>query len=140
MGNLDKRDFQAWDKLNEEERKSFSALILMRWMAGTADARQIVFLNELLNPVLFSLGKHPELQMKLLASASSGISQRYKWMGVKSGAKKVKGLKVIQEYFGYNTREATEAATLLKKDVIIEMANELGYQDDEIKKLKKELK
>lgn len=141
LGRLDKGDYHVWEKLSDEERKGFSSLVTMRWMSGTSDARQVVFLNELVNPMIFNLSDHPELQMKLLAIASSKQNKRYKWLSMKTTRKvKPKILNVIKEYLEYSSKDAEEASVLISNEDIISMAEELGYQPDEIKNIKKELK
>jgi hypothetical protein len=75
MRRIDKGDHQLWSKLTEEERKGLSPLLVMKWMSGTSDLRQIVFLNTLANVVVFPLAKHPELLLKLLTVCSSKVAE-----------------------------------------------------------------
>jgi hypothetical protein len=140
LGKIDKGDKAIWPTLTEEQRKSFAPLIAMRWMSGTSDARQIVFLNELVNPMVFTIGSHKELMMQLLAVASSKQPKRYQWMAVKNATKKHKGYDVVSEYYGYGDRDTKEALKVLTTEDILEMAEELGYQKEELAKLRKDLK
>lgn len=140
LGNIDKGNLAIWPTLTEEQRKSFAPLVVMRWMSGTSDDRQIIFLNEFVNKMVFTIGNHKELMMQLLAVSSSKQPRRYQWLAAKSGGKKHKGMDVVCEYYGYGIRDAKEALKVLTNDDIIEMAEELGYQKDQIAKLKKELK
>jgi len=140
LGKLNKGDLTIWDSLSEEERKGFSPLIISRWMSGTNDPLQIILLNEFVNKHIFKLDKdHPELMCKLIACCGTG-SKRVVWIG---DSKKKKSssmaLDVVKEYYDYTTHEALSELPLLSNDDIIELAEELGYQVDEIKKLKKEL-
>lgn len=139
LGSIDKGDYSLWSKLSEDERKGFSALVVMRWMSGTSDERQIIALNTFANKATFSLSKHPELQLKLLAACSSKRPRRYYWLGIKAGKKKNENLRVIQEYFGVSAREA-RMYNALSSDELLRMAEELGWQKDEMSKLQKELK
>ncbi len=133
------REFYA--KLNEEQQKAFMPLIVMRWLSGTRDARQIVFLNELVNPFVFSLYHHKELLAQLMATCTSGSSRRYIWNKAKTKASSTPlALGVIREIFGYNSTHAADALSLLSASDILEYAEQLGRQKDEIAKLKKELK
>jgi hypothetical protein len=125
--------------MSDDERKGFAPLVVMRWMSGTSDERQIILLNEFVNPYVFSLGKHPHLLMQLLQTASSKTSKRYVWLGIKSKKKLVEAYRVIQEYFELSTREA-KTYSLPPVEELIKMAEELGWQKDEIAKLQKELK
>jgi hypothetical protein len=45
-----------------------------------------------------------------------------------------------KDYYGYSEREAESNLTLLSHDDVIELAEELGFQKEEMKKLKAELK
>lgn len=140
LGKLNKGDLTVWESLSEEERKGFSPLIISRWMSGTSDPLQIILLNEFVNKHIFKLDKdHPELMCKLLACCGTG-SKRNVWI---ADSKKHKSssmaLEIIKEYYDYTTHEALSELPLLSNDDIIELAESLGYQTDEIKKLKKEL-
>lgn len=142
LGKLSTGDTQLYDTLTEEEQKGMAPLVLMRWMSGTSDLRQIIMLNELCNPFIFSIGgTHKELMVKLLAVASSKQQHRYQWKGIKKkvSSESTLGLNVLKQFYGYSTREAKEVYHLLSKDDIISLSEQLGYQKDETKKLTKEL-
>lgn len=141
LGQIDKKDTLFYSKLTDEQRKAYSPLVSMRWMSGTSDERQINYLNELVNRYVFHIGDHKELLFKLQCAASSGTSRRYNWMAAKTGGtKKNKGLDIVMAYYDYGVREAKSVMPLLSNDDIILMAEELGYQKEELAKLKKELK
>lgn len=141
MNNIDRGNYWAFDELSEEEIKEFTPHIVMRWMCGTDDQRQIMFMNSFVNTFAFSIGKHKELMSKLLTVSSSKQPRRYKWMKTKTtGKKKLPGLDVVKEYCECSSKEAEDSLPCLNKDQIVEMAEALGYQQDELKKLKKGLK
>jgi hypothetical protein len=98
LGQIDKKDSSFYSKLSDEQKKGYAPLIAMRWMSGTPDTRQIIFLNELVNQFVFNIGDHKELLYKLQCASSSGVSRRYAWLPAKNGAKKQKGLDVVMEY------------------------------------------
>jgi len=133
------RNGDIYEKLTEDERKSFAPLVVMRWMTGTSDERQIMLLNEFVNPNVFTLSNHPHLLMQLLQVASSKKSKRYAWLGVKSQKKNVECLEVIKQYFGLSEREA-KTYSFPPQDELMQMAEELGWDKDKIAKLKKEFK
>ena len=127
--------------LSDEERKGFAPLVVERWMTGTSDEQQIVMINELVNPYVFSLGKHPHLLMQLLQVASSKKDgRRYYWLGVKGGKKKNEAAKVVAEYLDMSMREVRLLNPFPDNAEILRMADELGWQKEEFKKLEKELK
>jgi hypothetical protein len=141
LGQIDKKDTMFYSKLTDEQRKAYSPLVSMRWMSGTRDARQIIFLNELVNRFVFNMGDHKELLYKLQCAASSGTPRRYNWMSAKTaGNKKNKGLEIVMQYYDYGVREAKSVMPLLGNEDILLMAEELGFQKEELAKLKKELK
>jgi len=135
--NAGERDF--YDKLTAEEKKQFSALIFMRWLSGTNDACQIVLLNNLVNEHVFNLGKHPSLLSKLLVVATTRKQKRYQWLKANSKAAKTEErFKILNRYYGLSSKEAKQQLELLKAEDYLELAAELGYQKDEIEKLRKE--
>lgn len=142
LNKLSVKDQKFFHGLSDEEKKDFLPLILMRWMSGTKDPRQIIFLNELANPYVFALHKYKDILADLLTISSSGSSQRYTWLKVKSkkGTKTPTACKVIAEYYGYNQKHAQDALNLLTVEQILAYAEQLGYQSDEIAKIKKEMK
>lgn len=136
--NSSKEDI--WNSLTEEEQRGFAPLVVQRWMSGTGDKRQIMLLNEFANPCIFTLGRHPQLLMRLLHACSSKTPKRYGWLATKSKKKNVESIKVLCEYFGMSEREAAMCRPFPSNNELVEMASELGWQADDIKKLKKEAK
>ena len=129
-----------WEKFSDEERKAISPLIVMRWLSGTGNARQIVYINTLVNHLIFACSKHPDLLFKLMASCTDKRPARYQWIGQKkAGPSKKLSIKVLQQYYNYSQREAQSVINLLNKDDIIKMSESLGWEKDEIAKLRKEL-
>lgn len=142
LERLSVKDVKYFENLGEEELKSIQPLVLMRWLSGTQEARQVYFLNELVNPMVFSLGKHKQLLLKLLTICTSGKTRRYTWSKARGRATSntPKALAVIKEYYGYNTLHAIDALKLLSNQQILEIAEFLGTQPAEIKEINKELK
>jgi len=142
LNKLSTKDRAYYKSLSEDEQKALAPLVVMRWLSGTRDARQILFLNELVNPFVFSMANHKELLVNLMTVSSSGRSQKYFWNKAKS--KKSSGasntVNVICDYFGYSTSEAADVLPLLSDEDVIQFAEELGVQPDTIKAIKKELK
>ena len=140
LGSIDNsRSGDIYTNLSDDEKKGFAPLVVMRWMTGTSDERQIMLLNEFINPYIFPLAKHPHLLMQSLQVASSKRPKRYTWMGIKGGKKSTLANKVIAEYFDYSMREVNLLSPRPSDAEILQMAEELGWQKDEVTKLKKEL-
>jgi len=142
LSNVSRKNEKFYKTLSEEEIKEISPLITMRWLSGTNDARQIYFLNELVNPFVFTLSKHKELLVDLMTLCGSGHDQRYKFIKAKSKktSKTPKVVEVIKNFFDYNTVDAMEVLPMISNDDILSFAEQLGRQPPEIAAIKKELK
>lgn len=137
LGSLSKRELAAYDKLSDSAKKAVAPFVLMRWMTGTSDPAQIVRINTFVNPYAFSLGQDKSLLCKLLAASATGKTGRYSWQkGPGSKSEKMR-LEVIKQYYDISTREA--ASYVIDGETVVEMAIELGWDDDELKKLKAEV-
>lgn len=143
LSQIDSKDYDIWDKLTAEQKKEFSPLVTMRWMAGMGDPVQLIFLNEIVNTSVFQLGDaHKEFLLKLLTVCSNGKSKRYGWVNYKvsSGKKNKRSVELIAEHYKLSLNEAQESRALFSPEEILELAELQGLQKDEIAELKKELK
>lgn len=142
LDHISIKDINFYRNLPEEEQKAFVPLVTMRWFSGTSSARQVFFINELVNPNVFANHQHKELLYFLMTICAPGKKQRYFWN--KTASKKSTStpiaVSIIREYFGYSTLEAVDALPLLSNDNLMQYAEELGTQPDKITKLKKELR
>lgn len=139
LGQLDDKNYDFYQIATSDVQKQIVPLVLMRWMTGTKNEQQIMFLNEFVNPVVFALYSHPILLWKLMCICSPGRRSRYQWTKIESKNSKV-AIDVVKEYFKYSTREAIGAVKLLSPSDILSCAIELGYESAKLTKLKKELK
>lgn len=142
LEQIDKKNYDLWDRFTEEQRKEFSPLVVMRWMAGCSDPFQLILLNEIANILVFPLGDKKELLLLLLTACSNGRSKRYKWVNYKvsSSKKKKRSIELIAQHYGLALREAEDSAKLFSPEDIMELAELHGLQKDELTELKKELK
>lgn len=131
-----------YEKLTEEERKEFQPFLVARWMSGTFNASQVVIMNEFMNPYSFSLTNHKQLLWQLLTICNSGKSQRYTWnkLPARRESGRPNAIKAVREYFGYSTREAVDALDVLKRADVINIAEQLGWQSEDIAKIRREIK
>ena len=139
LEKLSSGDSKWYDRLSSEDKKSASPFVISRWMTGTTDQAQLIRLNTFVNPYIFSLGHDKALLFKLLAAAATGKTKRYQWIN-NPGTKKATKLRleVIKEYYEVSNREAVLYTTILAEDILL-MAQELGWDREELTKLKKEV-
>lgn len=140
LKNISTKNVAFYDSLTNDQVNSFQPLVVMRWLSGTFSKQQVYLINELVNPFVFSLHTHKKLLWQLMSTCTAGKTQKYTW---KKKLGKVTSnpasVKVVREYFHYSTTQAKKAVGLLQSGDIISMAEELGWQDDEINAVCKEL-
>lgn len=137
LDQVDKKNYGIWDSLTEEQRKEFSPLVTLRWMAGCTDPVQLIFLNEIVNTTVFTLGDQKEFLLKLLTVCSNGKSKRYQWINYKvGGSKKLKkSVELIATHYQLGPKEAEDTRRLFSEEEILQLAELEGLQKDEIKEL-----
>jgi len=141
LGEIDRKNYTVWDTLTDEQKKEFSPLVTMRWMAGTTDQRQLIFLNELVNTSVFNLGDHKELLLKLLTVCSGGDKKRYQWINYKltSNKKAKRAVELVAQHHRVSLREAGQLVKLYSPKELMELAESHGLQKEELRDLKKEI-
>jgi hypothetical protein len=148
MEQIDKRNFNFYKTLTDEEKKAFSPLVIMRWISAVKGSREIneyyiQMVNEMINRNLWDpcLSKHPELLYMLLAQCGIGQKVNHEWIKGFSREKKTKLNNFLKQY--YPTASNSELDFLVSinsKEQLISMVEESGLQDDEAKVLIKEIK
>lgn len=140
LEKLDVKDTKFYNTLTDKEKKGFAPIVVTRWLSGTSNKQQVIFINEIVNPYIFSLHKHPELLWYLLNDCTTGKKQRYLWnktITKESGTSAC--IACIKEYFHYNLRNAEMVWRTIDHMLVLEMAEELGYQVTEMNRVRKEL-
>lgn len=139
---LNAKNVNFYSNLTPEERKGFQPFLVSRWMSGTFDTSQVYLINEFVNPYAFSLQKHQPLLWQLLTVCNSGKKQRYSWNKLPGRREtgRPNAVKCVMQYFGYNTAHAVDAVDILTRTQILDMAGQLGWQPEEITKIRRELK
>lgn len=142
LARIDQKDYDIWDSLSDDQKKEFSPLVVMRWMAGTTEPVQIIFLNEIVNISVFQLGEHKELLLKLLTVCSNGKPKRYSWINYKvaGGKKSKRATELIATHYNMSLKEANDSRRLFSPEEILELAEIHGLQKEEIAELKKEIR
>lgn len=139
LGKIDVQDAHYYTKLDSQQQKAFQPYVVQRWLSGTKSPGQIVFLNELVNPYVFSLYGHKQLLYQLMTICTDGSRKKYNWVKPQKSAKNPLTIDVVCTFFNYGLREAKDVIPSLSKQQIIDYAEQLGYEKEQITKLKKEL-
>lgn len=131
---IDRQDFSAID--DDDFHKEFVPLVTLRWYSGTKDPVQIQLLNDLVNPMVFSLYKEKKLLYYLFCCCATGKNNRYAW--IKRPKKTNKNvLAMVCEYYGISGNEARGVLKDLSKDDLKEILNCMAYDDKLSAKIKK---
>jgi hypothetical protein len=140
LRRVDAKEADIYSRLSADERTGFSALIAQRWLSGTKDTGQVIALANFSNRAVFSLARHPHLQLLLLQACASGRQHRYAWLpfGPKTGHRLYD--KAVMEFLGVSNRELRQLDPQPTSAEAIEMATQLGWQKEELAALEKELK
>jgi len=135
---LDKIDnFDLAAIKNEEFLKDFNPFMVNKWMAATPNPRRVLLVNEILNSMIFQLHREKKLLYYLSCASSTG-PERYSWV------KRPKNVpdpitEIVSRYYDISYREAEMSLKLLEREDILEMAEELGLDNKDLKKIKKHL-
>lgn len=128
-----------FDDMSDDDIKTIHPYVLTRWLAGSNNDNMVLFLNELQNVHNNGLYKHKRFLLRLLQT-TGGSNVRAKWMAPPKKTKQSNAaVRVVQEALECSSREAAVYIESLTPDVILAQAEDLGWQKDELKKLKQEL-
>jgi hypothetical protein len=130
-------DAKYFETLDPQQLNTIHHIVLQRWLTGTSNGVQIQLINMIVNKVAFTVDRMTGLLM-LMACVINPPSTRYTWIPATQKKAGSMSVKVVQEAQGCSQREAIEMLSLYSLDELIEDATDLGWDDDEIKKLKKE--
>ena len=132
---------QSKDRAVVTQEEQAAPFLLQRWLSGVSDELQVLLLNDVTNPYIFSLNNHATLINQLLLASTSGYNHRCKWIKQaqsKDSSKLV--LQAISRYHNVTIKDAKLYASWMTNEEIIDAASFAGMQPDEIKQLKKQLK
>lgn len=140
LKRIDLRQEEYYDSMMETDQKQLHPLVMTRWMSGTSDPAVIQMLNLTNNKYNFILAQHKPLLMRMLLLSASGSSRRYQWLAKSKETSQNRSIKALREYYNCSLREAEGYVKMHTIDEIVEMAEFVGWQDDEVKALIKEAK
>ena len=138
MAAIDKKDRLFYSRLNEEQKKAFSAWMMMRYCSsvqGRDAANYIYMTNELVNHQFMEVSKHPELQWLLLSACGVGKVQFHPYLKPpNSKKKKNKVFEFIYSIFPHmKSEDINELININTIEELKELAEAHGYDDKSIK-------
>lgn len=145
LKQADIKDTSFYTSLTQEEEKEFQPFLVTRWLSGTPSARQVFFINALVNPFVFVSHiqrNHKGLLWLLMTLVTSGKPQRYFWNKLpgKANTSKPVSTKLVAQAFCYSQNEAVDAIECLSGNDVLDLAEETGLQAEETAKIRKEYK
>jgi len=143
LGDIASGKMSSIDGLSEDELKTVSPYVLQMWIKGAnnyLDSR-IHLTNAWVNPYIFSLQNHPKLLFKLLAYANDlNTEVRFSFKKRKPVKSNNFTVQTLMKYYKENESHAADLIPLLSIENIMDIGGQLGYEKDELKKLKNENK
>jgi hypothetical protein len=133
LKQINKKNICYLDVMPSNDQKQFNTYLVYRWLSSTTDPLQLILISKYVDPYIATLNKHPLLLYKLMCITGSKHNIKYNFLK-KNTSNKLRQ-QVISEYFGISTRAALRYLDLLSIDDIKEMAGDLGWQQDELKKI-----
>lgn len=138
MKAIDKKDRGWYNNLSAEQKKAFSAWMMMRYCSSVQgrDAANYIYLtNELVNFQFMEVSKHPELQWLLLSACGVGKIQFHPYLKPPNAKKKKN--KISEFLYGLYPHSKPEDIELMIKlnsnNELKALAYDYGYDDKTIK-------
>lgn len=135
LKRIDNFDVDYFSDLPQDTEKTLQPLVVMRWLSGTKDTKQISRINSIINPFVFSLHKEKKLLTRLLLCCSTS-KKMYSWNKRKKQERSSLRSQLIQEYYDCTHKEALIYEKTASLEDLVSMAEEIGYDNEQIKKLK----
>ena len=140
MAAIDKKDRNFYNNLSDEQKKAFSAWMMMRYCSsvqGRDAANYIYMTNELVNFQFSEVSKHPELQWLLLSACGVGKIQFHPYLKPPNARKKKN--KVFEFIYGLfphmKSEDIDNLIDINTTDELKDLAKSNGYDDKSIKEI-----
>jgi len=141
---VDKKDYDFYDRLNDDQKKQFSPYLMLRWgstVEGNSDISKYyaVATNEFVNINFFDLSKHKKLQWLLCCCISPNAGkQKHYWLGAAKGKGSSALKNLVMEQLP-TTKESDIDLMLVTqtKEEIIEWLRQCGMEEKILKPLAK---
>jgi len=138
MGALDKKDKGWYNRLTAEQKKTFSAWMMMRYASsvqGRNAEHYVLMVNEFVNQNFSDISKHPELQWLLMSICGSGKVEFHPYIKPPNAKKKKsKPADFLSELFPHLKADEIELLLSINdKQDLKQIAESHGYDDKSIK-------
>ena len=138
MAAIDKKDRNFYNNLSDEQKKAFSAWMMMRYCSsvqGRDAANYIYMTNELVNYQFSEVSKHPELQWLLLSACGVGKIQFHPYLKPPNSRKKKNKIFefIYSKYPHMKAEDINNMIDINTKEELTEFAVAHGYDDKTIK-------
>lgn len=137
LSAMDAGDGNFYGRLDDDQKKEFSAWMAMRWassVTGPGADKALLAVNRRVNVNFSSITKHPELQWRLIASCGTGVSRNHQFIPPPRKAKKNKLLGIMSELYPLLSIEELELLLAINsRDELREMLRGHGFDNKEIK-------
>lgn len=143
---MDTRNKNFFRDLTDEQKKLFSAYVMLRWMSSATDQGglheyHLNSVNELVNTDFWALSKEPELQYMLLSMCGVGTKQYHSWIPhakSKSSIKSTLNAFLMEAFPGMNNLETQIILQKTSKEEFKDFLKMHGKDDSDIKELMKQ--
>jgi len=140
LNNINSNNIEYIDKLEDGELSDFKPFLVQQWLKGATSNKDyhLLLTNEFCNEYIFSLSKHPKLLYKLFCVANGFDENTYYKFRKRTINKKPLSNTIISAIYSYSTEHANDVVNIFSKNEMVGMAEQLGYDKDQIKRVKKE--
>lgn len=141
MPLLSKGDPSLINDMTDEQVKSVATFVALKMMSGgkgNSAEYSILAVNEVANKGWWEYKDHPRLQLMLLCLCATPGKWKYFPGNLKSDNKVFKYIRTCYPHF--KDDEINMVIELSTKDDLIQLAQDFGMQDKEMKQWKKDLK
>lgn len=137
---IDRKRKSWYNDLNDEQKKAFSAWMMMRYASsvqGANAASYLFMVNECVNRNFMDLSKHPELQWLLFTLCGSGKKEYHPYIKPPTSRKKKNKISewLSEQYPLLKSDEITMLQEINDTEDFKTLAREGGMADKEIKEL-----
>lgn len=137
LNAIDKRDFNWYSRLPDEQKKKWSSWLFIRYTSsvkGSGSSDALLNTNEFVNKYYTDLYKHEELMWKLMCLTGSGKKQFHEWIKPPTSTKKKdKVSEFVSETFPHMKSDEIELYRKLNSDDDIKrMAIDMGMLDKDV--------